>query len=142
MTGPNMATEKEGAMPKYVNFTALAMILFASCNRQNEAVKVNVPDTVRVCDTVIVYDCQKPKIFYTIDDSVYSTTEYFLEGWEHKKKDAHVLRRYGLGLSDYLYIMDDWYPDSLSACRALRSRLEHQKDELNRKIDKLKCEGK
>lgn len=108
--------------------TALAMILFASCNRQNEAVKVNVPDTVRVVSPVV-----GQKAYVLWGDSVMLVYPYealcLVPHWESPNRWRTIKTA-------------SMYPDSLSACRALRSRLEHQKDELNRKIDKLKCEGK
>jgi len=118
--------------------TMILCLLLAGCSQQNETVKVAVPDTVRVCDTVYLIDTMLPvykrhNAAYWIDDDRIRRVEWrvTVEWW--KPADSIFMRDGGFIRWPGGWVESDlslFYPDSLSACRALRDRYEKEKREL------------
>lgn len=141
-------------LPLGVSIFVVAALIFGagSWTRKHFAedtkpVTVNVPDTVRVCDTVHVIDSMLPA--YKRHDAA-----YWLDGEMVRRVKWRVtVERWRNGDSimyeDGAYIkwtggweraeLSDFYPDSLSACRALRERWETEKRKIEDKLEGMEC---
>lgn len=139
---------------KYWNLATIALGLVAAffmvkdCrNRESKSVTVNVPDTVRVCDTVHVIDSMLPvykrhDAAYWIDEDEIRRVKWrvTVERWREPNKivlenGASVSWTGGWERAE----LSDFYPDSLSACRALRDRWETEKRKIEDKLEGMEC---
>ena len=81
-----------------------------------------------------------------VDTIRFEYTMYILRGDRPVPVHPYVVRCFIDSVPAYEnwveVLSDELYPDSLSACRALRDRLESQKIEIEKKMNQLKCEGK